>query len=254
MGLSLVGKTAIVTGATGGIGQAVCRALVSCGASTVYAADLKATGSDVFGGASAIRLHDLDVGSEESVKQIFDRACSEHDGVPPSIIINGAGITRDALLVRQSVKSWDDVMDVNAKGTWLMMRELARLLDTRLKDKALGDEERAIVNISSIVAKMGNIGQANYSASKGAVISMTKTVAREMGRVNTRVNCILPGFIKTPMTDVVPEKVMNQMLAAVPLGRIGQPGDIASACTFLSSKQAGYITGTTLEVTGGLGM
>ena len=196
-----------------------------------------------------------DVTSGEQVKEAWG-AIGASD-----ILCNCAGITKDGWLTRMDEKSWDDVMDVNLKGTFLMTQGFvvsrAGGIDA-LKGAAAGGASDgtggSVINIGSIVGKLGNLGQANYTASKSGVVGFTKTAARELAQFNVRVNCILPGFIRTPMAEAVPEKVMAKMLAVIPMGRIGEPDEIAQMALFLGSGRSSYMTGNVFEVAGGMGM
>merc|ERR1712080_469511 len=186
-----------------------------------------------------------DVSSKDSVSDCFKQILDKYKRAP-DIIVNSAGITKDGFMLRMKEEDFDQVIDVNLKGTFLVTQAAASLMK---EQKLTG----SIVNIASIVGRTGNIGQANYTASKAGVIGFTKTAAKELGMFGIRVNVILPGFIKTPMTDVVPEKVKAGILASVPLGDFGDPEDIADVVAFLASSRSKYITGASLDVNGGLG-
>lgn len=160
------------------------------------------------------------------------------------ILVNNAGITRDGLIKDMDETQWDMVMDVNLKGVFLCCKQAAAVMS----DQGYG----RIVNISSASAQMGNIGQVNYAASKGGVISMTKTLAKELARFNVTVNAVAPGYIRTPMTEAVPEKVERYLISQIPLGRAGESDDVAQAVVFLASDAAAYITGQVLAVNGGM--
>merc|ERR1719433_1431572 len=185
-----------------------------------------------------------DVSQSDSVSESFQRVLEKYKR-PPDIIVNSAGITKDGFLLRMKEEDFDQVMDVNLKGTFLVTQTAASLM----KENQLAG---SIVNIASIVARTGNIGQANYTASKAGVIGFTKTAAKELGKFGIRVNVILPGFIKTPMTDVVPDKVKEAFVSQIPLGEFGLPVDIAEVAAFLASSRSKYITAASLDVNGGL--
>merc|ERR1711872_1208234 len=187
-----------------------------------------------------------DVSQASSVNDCFKQVLDKYKRAP-DIIVNSAGITKDGFLLRMKEEDFEKVIDVNLKGTFLVTQTAASLM----KEQQLAG---SIVNIASIVGKTGNIGQANYTASKAGVIGFTKTAAKELGKFGIRVNVILPGFIKTPMTDVVPEKVNAGILSSIPLGDFGDPEDIAEVVSFLASQRSKYITGAVVEVTGGLDM
>ena len=160
------------------------------------------------------------------------------------ILVNNAGITKDSLLMDMQEEQWDQVIDVNLKGVFLCCKYAAKMMSEQHYGK--------IVNISSASGQMGNIGQVNYAASKGGVISITKTLAKELARYKINVNAIAPGFIKTPMTQTVPEKVIKYLIGQIPLTRMGEPEEIANAVAFLSSDMSSYITGQILSVNGGM--
>ena len=162
------------------------------------------------------------------------------------MLVNNAGITRDALLLRMKDEDWDDVLNINLKGAFLCTRAAAKVMSKQRYGR--------IINISSVVGEMGNPGQANYCASKAGLLGLTKSVARELARRNVTVNAITPGFIVTDMTEALPEKAREELAAQIPLGRLGSADDIAHAVIFLASDQAGYITGQTLGVNGGMYM
>jgi len=169
------------------------------------------------------------------------------NGKSLDILVNNAGITKDSLLMKMTDEQFDDVINVNLKAVYII---------TQLFAKLAIDQQRpmSIVNISSIVGKTGNLGQTNYSASKAGIIGFTKSAAKELARYNIRVNAVLPGFIKTPMTAKIPEKVISKFVERIPLGKMGDPEDIANAVNFLSSDLSSYMTGAQVEVTGGLDM
>merc|ERR1711872_371518 len=185
-----------------------------------------------------------DVSQAGSVNDCFNQILDKYKRAP-DIIVNSAGITKDGFMLRMKEEDFDKVIDVNLKGTFLVTQAAANLM----KEQQLPG---SIVNIASIVGKTGNIGQANYTASKAGVIGFTKTAAKELGRFGIRVNVILPGFIKTPMTDVVPDKVKTGILSQIPLGDFGDPIDIAEATAFLACERSKYITGASFDVNGGM--
>ncbi|XP_032515954.1 estradiol 17-beta-dehydrogenase 8 isoform X1 [Danaus plexippus] len=247
------GKLALVTGAGSGIGRAACQVLSREGA-TVIAADRNyeaametikkhaalASGSNATGDHTAV---ELDVSDSKSVQKLLQSTLNIYK-TPPNIIVNCAGITKDNWLLKLSEQDYDSVLDVNLKGTFLVMQTFAKALTE-------ASLPGSIINISSIVGKYGNMGQTNYSASKAGVVAMTQTAAKELGKFNIRVNAILPGFIKTPIISTVPDKVKENLLKLVPLGRLGEPSEIAEVITFLSSEKSSFITGAAIDVTGG---
>lgn len=256
--LSLGGKRAVVTGGASGIGRATAEALLKAGASVTILdrnqtsvdkvveemqsfADGAPPGSAIFGAA-------VDVSSTEMVSAYWDQAGPAH------ILCNCAGITKDGWLTRMDEATWDDVLNVNLKGTFLMTQAFARQQAAHSSEGDGLASEGSVVNISSIVGKMGNMGQSNYAASKAGVIGFTKSAAKELAASGVRVNVILPGFIATPMTEAVPDKVLAKIIPTIPAGRMGDPSDIADAALFLASERSKYMTGAVLEVAGGLAM
>jgi 3-oxoacyl-[acyl-carrier protein] reductase len=237
---SLEGKTALVTGASRGIGRAIAAELAAAGASVVVGYrsgqdDAEALASELGG-----RAIQADVSSADDARRLVDEA-GDLD-----ILVNNAGLTRDGLLARMSDDDWRTVLDTNLSSVFYTCRAV-----TRPMMKKRGG---AIVNISSIVGVHGNWGQTNYAASKAGIIGFTKSLARELGSRNVRANVVAPGYVKTQLTDVLPEEATEAMLANTPLGRLGEPEDIAGAVRFLCSDAASFITGEVLLVDGGLGM
>ena len=237
---SLEGKTALVTGASKGIGKAIATELAAAGATVVVGYrsgkdEAEALASDL--GGAAIQA---DVSSPEEAKRLVEEA-GDLD-----ILVNNAGLTRDGLLARMSDDDWQTVIDTNLASVFYTCRAVTRPM---MKKRA-----GAIVNISSIVGVHGNWGQTNYAASKAGIIGFTKSLARELGSRNIRANVVAPGYVKTQLTDVLPEEATGAMLENTPLGRLGDPEDVAGAVRFLCSDAASFITGEVLLVDGGLGM
>ena len=245
----LDGKTALVTGASRGIGRAIALRLAAEGASvainyagnTAKAEETKAA-IEAAGGKAA--LFQADVSDSAQVEQMV-AAVTEAFGTI-DILVNNAGITRDGLLMRMKEEDWDAVLTTNLKGVFNCTKAVLR---TMMKQKS-----GRIVNMASVVGEMGNAGQANYAAAKAGVIGFTKATAKEVASRGITVNAVAPGFIATDMTKVLDETVQNQMLMAIPLGRQGQPEDVANAVSFLASEEAAYITGQVLNVDGGMVM
>lgn len=242
-------KTALVTGASRGIGRAIALALASKG----FAVALNYAGSHDAAEAVKKEIEDAggkaftvqgDVSKSEDVDRIFKTVKDEFGGL--DVLVNNAGINRDALLIRMKESNWDDVIATDLKSDFLTTKAAAAMMMRKRKG--------SIINISSVVGIMGNIGQANYAAAKAGVIGLTKACAKEMATRNIRVNAVAPGFIETAMTDGIPEKIREGMIASIPMGRMGQPEDIARAVCFLASDDASYITGQVLVVDGGLVM
>lgn len=244
----LQNKIALVTGAARGIGQAIALRLASDGA-TLALLDLKTdwlqqTAEQARQLGATVRPYPCDVASATSVDHAVRQVCADFSQI--HILVNNAGITRDALLLRMSEADWDAVLAVNLKGAFLMTRAVARVM--------LRQRSGAIVNLASVVGLLGNAGQANYTASKAGLIALTKTTARELGPRNIRANAVAPGFIQTAMTDALPEHVRTAMTATIPLARPGQPSDVANTVAFLVGPDAAYITGQVLAVCGGMTM
>ena len=187
----------------------------------------------------------LDVSSYDSVRQAVTQACAQFK-TAPSVVVNSAGITRDNYLLKMPVQDYDDVYGVNLRGTFLVTQQFAKaMIEHNIKGGS-------IVNISSIVAKMNNMGQANYAATKAGVISLTEVASKEFGKFGIRVNAIMPGYINTPMVDTVPEKIKADVVKRCPMGRMGEPHEIAEVIAFLASDKSSYVNGAAIEVTGGL--
>ena len=249
----LNGKVAIVTGAARGIGQKIAVKLAAEGAK-VAVIDLKAewcsetVEAAVAAGSEAIALG-CNVAVSAEVDGCVKEVLAKFGRV--DIMVNNAGITKDGLLMRMSDEDWDAVIDVNLKGTFLFTRAVSRPM---MKNKAEDGSQLggSIVNLASVVGIMGNAGQANYTASKGGVIALTKTTAKELGSRNIRCNAIAPGFIQSKMTDVLPDDVKKAYMDTIPLKRFGTADDIAKCVAFLVSPAAGYITGQIISVNGGM--
>lgn len=237
----LSGKVALITGATGGIGGAIARKMRNAGATVVVSgrnvAKLDAEFDDEY-----IKIPcDLaaDGGAVELVMNTIERAGKI------DILINNAGITRDTLLMRMTDDQFDEVINTNLRSCFKMCRAaIMPMMKNRFG---------RIINMASIIGTIGGPGQANYAASKGGMIAMTKSIAAEVASRGITANAIAPGFIKTPMTDVLPDELKKTYLAQIPAGRFGEPEDIANACVFLASNEASYINGQTLHVNGGMG-
>lgn len=241
-------KVAIITGASRGIGRAVALKLASEGASIVASArSVEALAGLVAeieaSGGQALSVP-TDITSGEDIERLLAAAMDKYGRV--DILVNNAGITRDALLVRMKDEDWDAVLATNLKGAFLCARAAAKIMSKQRTGR--------IINIASVVGEMGNAGQANYCASKAGMLGLTKSMARELARRNITVNAITPGFIVSDMTDGLSEKVKQEMLGQIPLGRFGEVEDVAAAVAFLASDQAAYITGQTLGVNGGMYM
>jgi 3-oxoacyl-[acyl-carrier protein] reductase len=244
--MRLQDKVAIVTGGGQGIGRATALKFGSEGAKVVVADMNEDTAKSVVdeitsAGGQALAVG-VNVAQEDSVQAMID--ATTNWGGTLDIIVNNAGITKDTQLRKMSKDQWDAVIAVNLTGVWLCGRAAANVM----ADKGSG----VILNGSSISGLTGNFGQSNYTAAKGALIAMTKTWAIELGRKNVRVNAVAPGFTATPMVETVPEKVLDQVKSSTPLGRLGQPEDMANAYVFLATDEASFITGQVLIIDGGL--
>jgi len=237
---SLEGKNALVTGASRGIGRAIAAELANAGASVVFSYRTGAAEAETLAGEIGGRAVHADVSDPESAAALV-REAGELD-----ILVNNAGVTRDGLLVRMSDEDWDTVIDTNLASVFYTCRAAVRGMMKR--------RSGAVVNISSIVGIHGNWGQTNYAASKAGIIGFTKSLARELGSRNIRANVVVPGYVKTQLTDVLPEDATKTMLDNTPLGRLGDPEDVAGAVRFLCSEEAAFVTGAVLLVDGGLGM
>lgn len=239
-------RIALVTGANRGIGQAIAKRLANEGYLVIGTATSEKGAAAVndylqeLGGAGRV----LNVQDTEQINQLFDSIEKEFGNV--QVLVNNAGITQDGLLMRMDDNAWERVLDVNLTSVF---RTSKRAMKGMMKAR-----QGRIINITSVVAAMGNAGQTNYTASKAGIEGFTRSLAREIGSRQITVNCVAPGFIDTDMTSELDEALIQSMLNAVPLARLGKPEDIAAAVNFLASEEAGYITGTVLEVNGGMYM
>ena len=237
---SLEGKNALVTGASRGIGRAIAVELARAGASVTLSDRTGAEEAAVLATEIGGRAVQADVSDAASAQALVEEA-GDLD-----LLVNNAGVTRDGLLVRMTDEDWETVIDTNLASCFFTCRAAVRGMMKR--------RSGSIVNISSIVGLRGNWGQTNYAASKAGIIGFTKSLARELGSRNVRANVVVPGYVKTQLTDVLPEGATAAMLENTPLGRLGDPADVAGAVRFLCSDEASFITGEVLLVDGGLGM
>ena len=239
-------RIALVTGASRGIGQAIAKRLANEGYLVIGTATSEEGAAAVndylqeLGGAGRV----LNVQDTEQINQLFDSIEKEFGNV--QVLVNNAGITQDGLLMRMDDNAWERVLDVNLTSVF---RTSKRAMKGMMKAR-----QGRIINITSVVAAMGNAGQTNYTASKAGIEGFTRSLAREIGSRQITVNCVAPGFIDTDMTKELDEALIQSMLNTVPLARLGKPEDIAAAVNFLASEEAGYITGTVLDVNGGMYM
>ena len=247
--MNFIGKTAVVTGGSRGIGRAICLELARGGANIIlcYAGNEQAALDTVAAcealGAKAAATR-CDVSKADEVKALMDAALQQFGAV--HILVNNAGITRDGLLMTMKEDAWDQVLDTNLKGAFLTMKAVAR---TMMKQRY-----GRIVNLSSVVGLHGNAGQVNYAASKAGVIGMTKSLAKELASRGVTVNAVAPGFIDTDMTAALPQAARDALLPTIPAQRLGAAEEVAQAVAFLASEQAAYITGQVLAVDGGMSM
>jgi len=241
----LVGKCAVVTGAAQGIGLEIARHLHEQGAAVVLA-DLDGDRASAAARGVGVGVRGLacDVTDESAVSDLFHEAVSHLGGL--DVLVNNAGITRDASLKKMTVDDFDAVINVHLRGTWLGIRAASAVMR--------GAQTGSIINISSISGKVGNPGQTNYSAAKAGVVGMTKAAAKELAHHGVRVNAVMPGLIRTPMTAAMSDEAFAATEATIPMRRAGEPREVAGAVTFLASDLSSYMTGTVLEVAGGRGM
>ena len=241
----LTGQSALVTGATGGIGGAIARALHAQGA-TVALSGTRREAPEALASELGVRVHicPANLSDTVSVEALVPSAEEAMGGL--DILVNNAGITRDNLFIRMKDEEWSDVMRVNLDSVFRLSRAAAKTMMRKRYGR--------IISITSVVGTTGNPGQGNYAAAKAAIVGMSKALAAEVASRNITVNCVAPGFIATPMTDVLNEKQRESVMQKVPMGRLGEPGEIAAATLYLASREAAYVTGQTLHVNGGMAM
>ncbi len=246
--MKLKGKVALITGAAQGIGKSVALLLARNGADIVVSdinlEKAEETAKEIESIGPKAMAVKVDVGNFKDVEEMVEAILKKFGKI--DILINNAGITRDKLILRMTEEDWDAVLNVNLKGTFNCMKAVTRHMAKQRSGK--------IVSIASVVGEMGNAGQANYSASKAGVIGLTKTIAREFAQRGINVNAIAPGYIETPMTEVLPEKVKEELKRLIPMERLGTPDDVAEAVLFLVSEESNYVTGQVLNVNGGIYM
>jgi len=242
---NLKDKKIIVTGASGGIGNSIIKRLNDCGA------NILATGTKIEkleklkSEFKNVKILKFDISQSNKIEEFIENATKELDG-GLDCIVNNAGITQDNLAIRMSLEEWKKVIDINLTSTFLMTKFAIK--------KMLKNKSGKIINITSVVGHTGNLGQANYTASKAGIVAMSKSLAAEYAKKNININCISPGFIKTAMTDKIDEKFKEVIVSKIPSARLGEPEDIANAVLFLASDQSDYINGETIHVNGGMYM
>lgn len=247
--MTLNGKTAVITGSARGLGRAIALKLAQMGANIVLndipssdALDQTAKEFESLGYKVAVTRGD--VRNIDDVEAMFKTAVDTFGSV--DILVNNAGITKDMLMIKMTEKDWDDVLDINLKGAFFCTKVAARIM--------MKQRSGRIINIASVAGVMGNLGQANYSASKAGLIGLTKSTAKELASRNITCNAVAPGLIQSKMTEVLPDKVRENYLNNIPLGRFGTPEDVANVVGFLASDESSYVTGQVIHIDGGLVM
>ena len=242
---SLENKNIIVTGASGGIGNAIIKKLNEAGANILASGTKIEKLEELKKNFEGIKILKFDISQSDKIEEFIENATGELGGSLDGLI-NNAGITQDNLAIRMTLDEWQKVINVNLTSTFLMSKFAIK--------KMLKNKSGKIVNITSVVGHTGNLGQANYTASKAGIVAMSKSLATEYAKKNININCISPGFIKTAMTDKIDDKFKEVIISKIPSARLGEPDDIANAVFFLSSDQSNYINGETLHVNGGMYM
>jgi len=243
--INLKNKNIIVTGASGGIGNSIVKKLSEAGANILASGTKVEKLKELKTNFDKIKVMDFNISQSEKVEEFVEEATKTLGGSLHGII-NNAGITQDNLAIRMSLEEWEKVININLTSTFLMSKFAIK--------KMLKNKSGKIVNITSVVGHTGNLGQANYTASKAGIIAMSKSLAIEYAKKNININCISPGFIKTAMTDKIDDKFKEAIISKIPSARLGEPDDIANAVLFLISNQSDYINGETLHVNGGMYM
>ena len=242
---NLENKNIIVTGASGGIGNAIIKTLNEAGANILASGTRIEKLEELKNNFKKIKILKFDISQSDKIEEFIENATSELGGSLDGIV-NNAGITQDNLAIRMSLDEWQNVININLTSTFLMSKFAIK--------KMLKNKSGKIINITSVVGHTGNLGQANYTASKAGIVAMSKSLAIEYAKKNINVNCISPGFIQTAMTDKIDDKFKEVIISKIPSARLGKPDDIANAVLFLSSDQSSYINGETIHVNGGMYM
>ena len=241
--INLKDKKTVITGATGGIGNSIIEIFYNQGAKVLGTGTNNEKLEELKKNFQGILLQKFDISKHEEIEKFVDTVCDQLGGCP-EILINNAGITKDNLSLRMSYTEWKQVVDINLTSTFLLCKFFLK--------KMIKNKSGKIINITSIVGHTGNVGQANYAASKSGIIGMSKSLALEYAKKNININCISPGFIKTNMTDKIDPKFKELITAKIPSNRLGEPSDVANVAAFLSSEMSDYITGETIHVNGGM--
>jgi len=243
--IDLKNKNIIVTGASGGIGNSIIDKLHQAGVNILASGTRIEKLNQLKEKYKNIKILKFDISQSEKIEEFIENASNELGG-SLDCVVNNAGVTYDNLAIRMSLEDWQKVININLTSTFLMSKFAIK--------KMLKNKSGKIVNITSVVGHTGNLGQANYTASKGGITAMSKSLAIEYAKKNININCISPGFIKTAMTDKIDEKYKENIISKIPSARLGEPDDIANAVLFLCSNQSSYINGETLHVNGGMYM
>ena len=243
--MNLENKKIIITGATGGIGNSIVKRLSDAGAKILATGTRIEKLEELKSKFNNIDILKFDISKGEEIEEFIENATKQLGG-GLDCLINNAGITQDNLAIRMNVEEWKKVIDVNLTSTFLLSKFAVK--------KMLKNKYGKIINITSVVGHTGNLGQANYTASKAGIIAMSKSLAIEYAKKNININCISPGFIKTDMTDKIEEKFKEAIISKIPSSRLGEPEDVANAVLFLASDQSNYINGETIHVNGGMYM
>ena len=240
----LKNKNILITGASGGIGNSIVQKFSETGANILASGTKIEKLNELKNKFNNLKILKFDISQSDKIEEFIENAAKELGGL--DCIVNNAGITQDNLAIRISIEEWKKVIDINLTSTFLMSKFAIK--------KMLKNKKGKIINITSVVGHTGNLGQANYTASKAGIIAMSKSLAIEYAKKNININCISPGFIKTAMTDKIDDKYKEVIISKIPSARLGEPQDIANAVLFLASSQSDYINGETLHVNGGMYM
>tara|TARA_B100000963_G_scaffold360458_1_gene391418 strand:+ start:3393 stop:4133 length:741 start_codon:yes stop_codon:yes gene_type:complete len=242
--INLKNKKILVTGATGGIGFSLIKVFDSLGAEIIATGTNEEKLEKLSSQFKSIKTIKFDISNHQEIENFIEEVCESFSKRSPDILINNAGITRDNLSLRMSLEDWNDVINLNLTSTFLLCKFALK--------KMIKNKFGKIVNITSVVGHTGNVGQANYAASKAGLVGMTKSLALEYAKKNICINCISPGFIETQMTDKIDPKFKELIISKIPSNKLGNPDDVANVAAFLSSELSNYVTGETIHVNGGM--